>query len=514
MKKEEQILRALGSVKEPYILEASKFVGNSQSEVVLHSKKRGWGRFAAIAAMLTLVVSSLLVFRHWNLAQVPLPTEAAADIPPQGYDISPYICRFPLGSSDSTLTVEIKVSYSDFNYRPINQIEVYKDDELIQIIIPPDDAVPSDGYAYDGLYINVGSEIGMPDYRDVNFDGYTDFGCLAVRSYPKNVPYCYFLWNPDKEQFEYGFTMFGASALTVDEEHQLLVEEENSTEGPSYRYFSMETGRPVEVAAPINSGADPLPTSSVSEEAALYHGEEGFLSQPVFTIEYDETLFQLANENGATYIRPALAQEPQKCELEIRFMNGLLPCTAAALSRADWQSKGYLITDSQESEELSFTATNAFLSSIDPDSAQSVQVHFVSVGSLGTFQITSRCSMETAEEYGVVYEDMIKTFTVPMSHSACPEAEKAIIDFADAFFANDHVRLQSHLDSAAAMYGTYNGNGNAVQMIALSGLEAGFSGGAVSLTFAISQEDSYTYLSMEVVKSGDEYKIASYGLEK
>lgn len=505
MKKEEQILRALGSVKERYILEASKFVGNSQSEVVLHSKKRGWGRFAAVAAMLTLVVSSLLVFRHWNLAQVPLPAEVAADIPPQGYNISPYICRFPLGSSESTLTVEIKVSNSDFNYRPINQIEVYKDDELIQIIIPPDDAVPSDGYAYDGLYINVGSEIGMPDYRDVNFDGYTDFGCLAVRSYPKNVPYCYFLWNPDKEQFEYGFTMFGASALTVDEENKLLIEEENSTEGPSYRYFSMETGRPVEVAAPINSGVDTTPTSGMNED--------GSISVPDFTIDYDTTLFERNQENGATYIRPVLAQEPEKCELEIRFMNGLLPCTAAALSRADWESKGYLVTDSQDSENLSFTATNAFLSSITPG-VESIQVHFVSAGSLGTFQITSRCSMETAEEYGVVYEDMIKTFTVSLSHSACPEAEKAIIDFADAFFANDHVRLQSHLDSAAAMDGTYNGDGNAVQMISLSGLEAGFSGGPVSLTFATSQEDSYTYLSMEVIKSGDEYKITFYALEK
>lgn len=505
MKKEEQILHALGSVKERYILEASKFMGNTQSEVVLHSKKRGWGRFAAIAAMLTLVVSSLLVFRHWNLAQVPSPTEAAS-IRPEGYDISPYICRFPLGSSDSTLTVEVKVSNNDFNYRPIDQIEVYKDGELIQIILPTHDTVPPSEYAYDGLYINVGSEIGMPDYRDVNFDGYTDFGCLAVSSYPKNVPYCYFLWNPDKEQFEYGFTMFGASALTVDEENKLLIEEENSTDGPSYRYFSMDTGRPLEVAAPVENNVSVPPTSVMNED--------GSISPPDFTIGYDPALFQMTQENGASYIRPVLAQEAEKCELEIRFMNGLLPSAAAALCRADWENKGYLITDSQESEDLSFTATNAHLSSIPQGDAESVQVHFVSAGSLGTFQITNRCSIGAAEEYGIVYEDLIKTFTVPLSHSACLEAEKAIIDFADAFFSNDHVRLQSHLDSAAAMNGTYNADGNAVQMIALTGLEAGFSGGPVSLTFAISQEDSYTYLSMEVVKSGDEYKITFYGLEK
>jgi len=506
MKKEEQVLHALGSVKERYILEASKFVGNSQSEVVLHSKKRGWGRFAVIAAMLTLIVSSLLVFRYWNPAQVHSPTETVS-FQPQGYDISPYICRFPLGSSDSTLTVEIKVSNSDFNYRPIDQIEVYKDGELIQIIIPPDDAVPYDEYeyAYDGLYINVGSEIGMPDYRDVNFDGYTDFGCLAVRSYPKNVPYCYFLWNPDKEQFEYGFTMFGASALTVDEEHQLLIEEANSTHGPSYRYFSMDTGHPVEVAAPVNTGIETMPTSGMYEE--------GSISVPAFTIDYDAALFQMTQENGASYIRPVQVQASGKCELEIRFMNGLLPTTAAALSRADWESKGYFTTDSQGAGEPSFIATTALDSSVN-HSAESIQVHLISAGSLGTFQITSRCSMETAEKYGVLYEDMIKSFVVPLSHSGCPEAEKAIIDFADAFFANDHVRLQSHLDIAVAMNGTYNADGNAVQMIVLSGLEAGFSGGTVSLTFATSQEDSYTYLSMEVIKSGDEYKITSYWLEK
>lgn len=505
MKKEEQILHALGSVKERYILEASKFVGNTQSEVMLHSKKRGWGRFAAIAAILTLAVSSLMVFRYWNLAQVPSPTEAAS-IHPQGYDVSPYVQYFPLGTSESMLTVEMKVSSGDSNYRPIDQIEIYKDGELIQIILPPDDAAPSDEYAYDGLYINVGSEIGMPDYRDVNFDGYTDFGCLAVSSYPKNVPYCYFLWNPDKEQFEYGFTMFGASALTVDEENKLLIEEENSTDGPSYRYFSMDTGRPLEVAAPINGSMGTAPTSGMNED--------GSISPPDFTIDYDPALFQMTQENGTAYIRPVLAQEAEKCELEIRFMNGLLPSTAAALIRADWENKGYLITDSQESEDLSFTATNAHLSSVPQGNIESVQVHLISAGSLGTFQITNRCSIGAAEEYGIVYEDLIKTFTVPLSHSACPEAEKVIIDFADAFFSNDHVRLQSHLDSAAAMNGTYNADGNAVQMIALTGLEAGFSGGPVSLTFAISQEDSYTYLSMEAVKSGDEYKVTYYGLEK
>ncbi len=508
MKKEEQILHTLGSVKERYILEASKFVGNTQSGVMLHSRKRGWGRFAAIAAILTLAVSSLMVFRYWNLAQVPSPTEAVS-IQPQGYDISPYICRFPLGSSDSTLTVEVKVSNNDFNYRPIDQIEVYKDGELIQIILPAQDTVPPSEYAYDGLYINVGSEIGMPDYRDVNFDGYTDFGCLAVSSYPKNVPYCYFLWNPDKEQFEYSFTMFGASALTVDEENRLLVEEENSTDGSIYRYFSMDTGRPLEVAAPINGGMDTAPTSGMNED--------GSISPPDFTIDFDTTLFGMTQENGASYIRPALAQDPEKSELEIRFMNGLLPSAAAALSRADWESKGYLITDSQKAEDhddLTFTATNAHLSSIPLDNLASIQVHFVSVGSLGTFQITNHCSLDTTYGYGNLYEDMIKTFTVPLSHSACPEAEKAIIDFADAFFANDHVRLQSHLDNASAMNGTYNADGNAVQMIALTGLEAGFSGGPVSLTFAVSQEDSYTYLSMDVVKSGDEYKITFYALEK
>lgn len=508
MKKEEQILHALGSVKERYILEASKFVGNTQSEVMLHSRKRGWGRFAAIAAMLTLAVSSLLVFRYWKLAQVPSPTEAAS-IQPQGYDVSPYVQYFPLGTSESMLTVEMKVSSGDSNYRPIDQIEVYKDGELIQIILPPDHATASNGYAYDGLYINVGYEIGMPDYRDVNFDGYTDFGCLAVSSYPKNVPYCYFLWNPDKEQFEYGFTMFGASALTVDEENRLLVEEENSTGGPIYRYFSMDTGRPLEVAAPINGSMGTAPTSGMNED--------GSISPPDFTIDYDPALFQMSQENGAAYIRPVLAQDAEKCELEIRFMNGLLPSAAAALSRADWESKSYLITDSPQAEDhddLSFTATNAHLSSVPQGNAESVQVHFVSAGSYGTFQITNRCSIDAAEEYGIVYEDLIKTFTVPLSHSACPEAEKAIIDFADAFFANDHVRLQSHLDSAAAMNGTYNADGNAVQMIALTGLEAGFSGGPVSLTFAINQEDSYTYLSMEVVKSGDEYKVTYYGLEK
>ncbi|MDE7310364.1 MAG: hypothetical protein K2N87_01900 [Eubacterium sp.] len=105
----------------------------------------------------------------------------------------------------------------------VSQIRIYSGKQQIQTIDPAS-LPPVEEYAWDGLFVNQGYAVGEPDVRDLNFDGAQDFGLLTVSAYPKNVPYSYFLWNQEKQQFDYGFTLFGSKALEVDEENRRLVE--------------------------------------------------------------------------------------------------------------------------------------------------------------------------------------------------------------------------------------------------------------------------------------------------
>ena len=79
--------------------------------------------------------------------------------------------------------------------------------------------------------------VGLPDVRDLNFDGAEDFGLLAVFAYPQNVPYSYFFWNADKELFEYQFTAFGPGWLQIDDSEKALVELSNEGTEIYKKYF-------------------------------------------------------------------------------------------------------------------------------------------------------------------------------------------------------------------------------------------------------------------------------------
>lgn len=120
------------------------------------------------------------------------------------------VYEFPvMVSEDRGLTISLHLKeLEDFSAKEIRKIEVYDGDQLLQTITKEDISEVTD-YAWDGLFLNESNTIGLPDVRDLNFDGAEDFGLLAVFAYPQNVPYSYFIWNAEKESFEYKFTAFG-----------------------------------------------------------------------------------------------------------------------------------------------------------------------------------------------------------------------------------------------------------------------------------------------------------------
>ena len=97
------------------------------------------------------------------------------------------------------------------------------------------------------------------------------------------------------------------------------------------------------------------------------------------------------------------------------------------------------------------------------------------------------------------------------------DAEKIIMGFADAYFAGNWESMRGYLADTQARRDVYTGNGDLVRYVSLKGLDAlaESDSASVSLTFLESpEEDSYTYLTMDVSKQDGEYKIRFYGLEK
>ena len=151
------------------------------------------------------------------------------------------VYEFPvMVSEDRGLTISLHLKeLEDFSAKEIRKIEVYDGDQLLQTITKEDISEVID-YAWDGLFLNESNTIGLPDVRDLNFDGAEDFGLLAVFAYPQNVPYSYFIWNAEKEFFEYKFTAFGPGWLQIDYDRKCLVEVSCEGEQNYKKIFSID----------------------------------------------------------------------------------------------------------------------------------------------------------------------------------------------------------------------------------------------------------------------------------
>ena len=148
-------------------------------------------------------------------------------------------------SGGRLLTVGLETSQPEADYFSVDRLRIYEDRKLIQTIETAGLPVPEE-YAWDGLFVNRGYEVGEPDIRDLNFDGAEDFGLLAVDGYPHNVSYTYFLWNEGEHRFDCGFTLFGSLALETDPEHRRLPEFRNDNTVCYYAY--MPDGSPRRLA--------------------------------------------------------------------------------------------------------------------------------------------------------------------------------------------------------------------------------------------------------------------------
>lgn len=503
MKQEEQILRALGAVKDRYVLEAAPYAGSPQQPVLVKPKRRSRKGFGVLAAAAAVVVTGALGLML--LSGQSQPTQ-----PP--FTNTLLISRSPRNTVRQVTFVTDGLE----NPRPIRQIRIYND-QVVQTIEPstlppgseglflsqvPIDQLPSaipgcnmGLFFYDEQGRSVRTDV---DFRDVNFDGYSDLGLAAVAGYPENLAYHYFLWNPETEQYDYGFRLNGGPALELEPQNQLLIERVVESGVETQRYYRWEEG-----------------TLQQADQGAVTRTWRQ-ADQPAFCLTYDPQRLELAEGIGRVFLRPwEYSPELPVSELKIEFLPGLLPYAAMEKSRAELG--GGQVHQDPQTGRYTFTLSqgSSWNSTVE-------EVTIVGAGSQGSYRLRSRYFTEATEGWGALFSQVCQSFTCPLEESPNPQAEQVIMDFAEGFFSGNQVAmLRCYYSDSNNLRDVYTQDASRVQLAFLQGLEElddriekdGFA--HVSLAFLeTEQADSYTYLSMDVMETQAGYRITFYGLEK
>jgi len=128
--------------------------------------------------------------------------------------------EMPLGDG-KTLSLHVfgKKKFDDIDIYGVREIRVYEGMNLIQSILVKE-AMDIEGmYGDEEGYTECPSKEETAALKDVNFDGYLDleiYGWIPNNS----IPYYYWCWNNETQQFEYSFCL---QLLHIDQENELLI---------------------------------------------------------------------------------------------------------------------------------------------------------------------------------------------------------------------------------------------------------------------------------------------------
>lgn len=122
-----------------------------------------------------------------------------------------------------TLTLEAVGKVEDEYSTRVREVRVYDGDRLVQTVQAREGnmAFWGGGGLLPGESVSEYTHCWVPEgcaeAVDLNFDGNTDFGLFA---FPVNniIPYYYWIWDPETEQYRYAFTLQGAEAYPDERE--------------------------------------------------------------------------------------------------------------------------------------------------------------------------------------------------------------------------------------------------------------------------------------------------------
>lgn len=113
------------------------------------------------------------------------------------------------------LTLKLYCAYQRYRYG-VRKIEVFEGDELLQTILTEEAVTAEWGdpplaqywrWYDDYCYTESWTEDGGLDTQDMNFDGAGDIGLMGWITTGANIPYYYWLWDAETEEFRYAFCL-------------------------------------------------------------------------------------------------------------------------------------------------------------------------------------------------------------------------------------------------------------------------------------------------------------------
>lgn len=170
--------------------------------------------------LLALLTLSACAAPVETVEETPPPQEAPAapaepapadSLPNRAADDCSLTLEAPLADGRTLLLEAVGKRVDEYNFG-VREVRVYDGEELIQTVLSreaietewgPD--MPEEFYDYTECW----SVKESMTVLDLNFDGSTDFGLFGWTA-NNTIPYYYWIWDPETEQYQYAFTLQGA----------------------------------------------------------------------------------------------------------------------------------------------------------------------------------------------------------------------------------------------------------------------------------------------------------------
>ena len=113
----------------------------------------------------------------------------------------------------------------------IDKIDILKNNKKIQTIVLADELPEEDRSLLLNGHTQSPRKDGCFEVVDINFDGAEDFSLMAEGYAGANAAHCYFIWNSEKQEYEYAFNLVMSSDLKIENE-EITIEVQNGYNPP------------------------------------------------------------------------------------------------------------------------------------------------------------------------------------------------------------------------------------------------------------------------------------------
>lgn len=243
-----------------------------------------------------------------------------------------------------------------------------------------------------------------------------------------------------------------------------------------------------------------------------------------FLIYVNEEQFSICEDDGLYSIRSInpLPEDFPECGLDIRHLSSAAPQEAREAAQAALKEQGLEVTTEELSAALPGSLYLRAGAGTDWDSEQ-LELWFAEDGQGGTFVLAARYFLEAEEGLGARFRDMASSFRSVSLNEVVPDWIRTLYEAADrlfpALFSDDLAPVADLLkeDSAAEAYGADVWADVTIASVDYApDDDQNPTQATVSVKHRLNQVegDSFSYLTMELVRQDGQWRLAWSGIEK